>query len=132
MKFKLISCFFLIGLFFKLEAQSPNTIVGYFKKKEVNNILKNSAPTVDLIVGSQYDTIFDSNERLQIVLQKLFAESYFDDLLKGKIIKSNLSQITYMRRSYNNKGKLESESTLTFYFKKINGKYKLYKLVLAG
>ncbi len=54
-------------------------------------------------------------------------------MLLGKQTVNTSDQIILESRSFNSSGELESESTLTFSFKKSrNGRLELYSLLLAG
>jgi hypothetical protein len=115
-------------------AQSTDKIIEAFKKKDLVFIINHSALPFNLEVASEEDSSkIISKSILEKKLKKLFNENYFDDMLRGKKTTNTNSKITIESKSFDKQGELESESTITFYFKKIKGgNILLYKIIVAG
>jgi hypothetical protein len=115
-------------------AQKSDKMLEAFKKKNIEYIINNCYFPFNLEAGStQDDSKIGSKILLEKKLRKLFKEEYFSDMLKGKKTKHTTLEIIIESRSFNKEGELESESTISFYFKKMkNGDILLYSILLAG
>jgi hypothetical protein len=132
---KKIILFLMIFSACSTKSQKLESILDDFKTKNVDSVIQQCSFPFDLSAGSMVDDseIVDSKV-LKEKLQQLFKEKYFDDFFKGKRTKDNAkNKVSYEVQTFNKNGELESESKLSFFFKKgSDGRSKLYKIVLAG
>ena len=114
--------------------QTPEDIVNSFRQKKIDYVVSNSFLPFDLRSGSfEDDENIISGQILKKKLTKLFNDNYFDDLLKGKKIKDSKLKISFVRKTFDKHGELESESRISFFFKKgKDGRIKLSSIILAG
>ncbi|MEY4603518.1 MAG: hypothetical protein RIT43_810, partial [Bacteroidota bacterium] len=73
----------------------------------------------------------DTNLRLKIIKECVKIIS-ISELKKGVIIKTSNNKFQIIIKTFSKDGELESESTVVFYFKKVNKLYKLHKILLTG
>jgi hypothetical protein len=121
--------------FYTARSQKMERILTYFKAKNVDSVIKQCSFPFDLSAGSMIDDAgIKESSLLRKKIQRLFKENYFDHFLKGKRFADYVrNQISYEVKSFNKDGELESESTLSFVFKKTKeGKFKLVQIFLAG
>lgn len=103
-----------------------------FRQKNIGHIMVNVTFPFDLQAGTPEDMKAIPNAYvLKQKLDKLFTTDYFSDILKGKEIHEG-NNIIIESRTFNDKGELESESTIKFHFKDEGGQKKLYAIYLAG
>jgi len=112
---RLLFLLLIITDFKGASAQKSDKVLEAFKKKNVEYIINNCYFPFRLEAGStEDDSKISSKILLEKKLRKLFREG----------VES---------KSFNKEGELESESTISFYFKKMkNGDILLYSIILAG
>ena len=113
--------------------QQPTTILEEFKKGNMSYVSKySSVPFTIKGISQDTDTSLLNISYLSTALLKILEVIPVSELKNSKIIKSGKTQYLLEFRTFNEKGELESESTLIFNFKIDNKSYKLTKILLAG
>lgn len=117
-----------------VKSQSMESFMTSFKEKKIDLIIKQCTLPFEFLPGSMMDDEkILTSDILREKLVTLFQEKYFDHFFKGKrTVDSEKKLVRYLVRDINEKGELESESSIVFYFKKINGNFKLYRIFLFG
>jgi hypothetical protein len=122
----LFCCIIILG------CESKPDLVKAFREKNIGHIMVNVTFPFDLEAGTQEDMKGIPNAYiLKAKLDKIFTTDYFKEALEGKEIREE-NNIIIESRSFNEKGELESESTISFHFKNEGGQKKLYAISLAG
>lgn len=117
------------------KSQNFEKILDNLKTKNVDYVLQQCSLPFDMSAGSMIDdNEIRDRETLKRKFQQLFKEKYFDVFFKGKRTNDNIKgKVSYEVKSFNKNGELESESTISFFFKKgSDGNFRLYKIFLAG
>jgi hypothetical protein len=115
-----------------ITAQNQLQVIKAFQKNNLEYVNKHSTfPFTIENFGLDTTINHDTNLRLKIIKECVKIIS-ISELKKGVIIKTSNNKFQIIIKTFSKDGELESESTVVFYFKKVNKLYKLHKILLTG
>ncbi len=130
---QILICSILFLSFSQLKSQNQIEIINSFKNNDFIFIEKNSIlPFIIEDIGGGIDTILVKGG-VSANVKKHFERVTTDSLIFQNINKINNCHFTQQISTISlSTGEFESECSINYYFKKIRGKYVLYKIAILG